>query len=93
MAGVAAKLCLELGLHRERFFEDTRVPPQRIADWKRLVTCVYRLDRHCSFYSGLPWTLHDEEINVSALAVVWTPSADPSVCDYVHVTNRSSLSV
>ncbi len=71
MAGVAAKICLELGLHRETLFEDTRVSAQRILDWKRLFACVYRLDRHCSFYSGLPWTLHDGEINVSALTVVW----------------------
>lgn len=70
IAGVASKLCLELGLHRERFFEDYQVLPRRIADWKRLFACVYRLDRHCSFYSGLPWTLHDREINVSALSVV-----------------------
>ena len=71
MAGVAAKLCLELGLHRERFFEDLKVLPQRIADWRRLFACVYRLDRQCSFYSGLPWTLHDTQVNVSAFTVVW----------------------
>jgi hypothetical protein len=46
------------------------VLPRRISDWKRLFACVYRLDRQCSFYSGLPWTLHDREINVSALIIV-----------------------
>ncbi|KAJ6142436.1 hypothetical protein N7471_001889 [Penicillium samsonianum] len=69
MAGVAAKLCLELGLHRERFFQDLKVLPQRITDWKRLFACVYRLDKQCSFYSGLPWTLHDRHIDVSALII------------------------
>ncbi|KAJ5213038.1 hypothetical protein N7449_000207 [Penicillium cf. viridicatum] len=69
IAGIAAKLCLELGIHRERFFEDSQVLPRRIADWKRLFACVYRLDRQCSFYSGLPWTLYDREINVSALTI------------------------
>ncbi|KAJ6000124.1 hypothetical protein N7481_000533, partial [Penicillium waksmanii] len=69
IAGVAAKLCLEFGLHRERFFEDSQVLQRRITDWKRLFACVYRLDRQCSFYSSLQWTLHDKEINLSALTV------------------------
>lgn len=70
MSGVAARLCLELGLHREKFFEDLRILPQRITDWKRLFACVYRVDRKCSLYSGLPWTLHDEEIDMSAIQLV-----------------------
>lgn len=83
LAGVAAKLCLELGLHRETFFEDLKVLPQRIVDWKRLFACVYRLDRQCSFYSGLPWTLHDREINVSALTVV---RLSISILEYMQLT-------
>jgi hypothetical protein len=70
IAGVAAKLCLELGLHRERFFEDSRVLPRWYTEWKRIFACVYRLERQWSFYSGLPWTLHDREINVSSLTLV-----------------------
>ncbi|OQE14443.1 hypothetical protein PENFLA_c038G03770 [Penicillium flavigenum] len=69
LAGVAAKLCLELGLHRELFCEDPRMLPQRMAELRRLFACVYRLDRQCSFYSGLSWTLHDRYITASALTV------------------------
>ncbi|CEL11546.1 hypothetical protein ASPCAL14647 [Aspergillus calidoustus] len=69
LSGVAAKLCLELGLHRESFFSDTQLCPDRIADCKRLFACVYDLNRRCSFYSGLPWTLHDREIDLSNLRV------------------------
>ncbi|KAJ5422538.1 hypothetical protein N7491_010983 [Penicillium cf. griseofulvum] len=36
LAGLAAKLCLELGLHRELFCEDPRMPPQRMAELRRL---------------------------------------------------------
>ncbi|KAL2795243.1 hypothetical protein BJX66DRAFT_337028 [Aspergillus keveii] len=70
LSGVAAKLCLEVGLHRESFFADTQLCPDRIADCKRLFACVYDLNRRCSFYSGLPWTLHDSEIDLSILSVV-----------------------
>ncbi|KAJ6158301.1 hypothetical protein N7485_011127 [Penicillium canescens] len=69
MSGVAARLCLELGLHREKFFEDVKALPQRIIDWKRLFACVYRIDRKCSFYSGLPWTLHDRDLDASVLRI------------------------
>ncbi|OOQ90433.1 hypothetical protein PEBR_04798 [Penicillium brasilianum] len=69
IAGMAAKLCLELGLHRSRFFEDSQVLPRRMADWKRLFACVYRLDRQWSFHTSLPWTLHGREINVSAITI------------------------
>lgn len=82
IAGVAAKICLELGLHRERFFEDSQVLPRRVSEWKRIFACVYRLERQWSFYAGLPWSLHDREINVSALTVVGSPPAQKNACDY-----------
>ncbi|KAH8705790.1 hypothetical protein BGW36DRAFT_368177 [Talaromyces proteolyticus] len=69
MSGVAAKLCLELGIHREKFFEDAKMPPQQVTECKRLFACVYNADKKCSFYSGLPWTLHDRDIDLSALII------------------------
>ncbi|KAI9039006.1 uncharacterized protein KD926_009990 [Aspergillus affinis] len=67
MAGVAAKLCLELGIHLGRFFNGALVHPDRFTDVKRLFACVYDVDRRCSFYSNLPWTLHDRDIDMSTL--------------------------
>lgn len=73
MSGVAAKLCLELGIHQKHFFDGTRMHPDRIIDCKRLFACVYDVDRRCSFYSGLPWTLYDRDIDVTALRLVCLP--------------------
>lgn len=73
MAGVAAKLCLEVGIHQERFFDNARMNPDRVMTCKRLFACVYDADRKCSFYSGLPWTLHDGDIDMSILRLVSPP--------------------
>jgi hypothetical protein len=90
MSGVAARLCLELGLHREKFFEDAKALPQRIIDWKRLFACVYRIDRKCSFYSGLPWTLHDRDLDASVLRIVWLSISTFPVATFLQLTSLGS---
>lgn len=82
MSGVAAKFCLELGIHQEHFFDNARIHPDRITDCKRLFACVYNVDRRCSFYSGLPWTLHDSDIDVTALRLVSLPAITLRILRY-----------
>jgi hypothetical protein len=68
--GAAAKLCLELGLHRmsSPILED----PIRIRlGWEtKMFWCVYVLDRRYSFMANLPFTLQDRDIDFELLQAV-----------------------
>ncbi|KAH6661746.1 hypothetical protein B0J14DRAFT_663192 [Halenospora varia] len=63
ISGVAVKACLELGLHKERPNEtrDNRLPTYDFL--QDLFSCVYDLDKRCSFDMGLPSALHDKDID------------------------------
>ncbi|KAJ9497397.1 hypothetical protein H2202_007201 [Exophiala xenobiotica] len=63
MSGFGAKACLELGLHKESSL-DTR--DDSLADkafLKDIFSCVYDLDKRSSFYTNLPWTLHEKDLD------------------------------
>ncbi|KFY86577.1 hypothetical protein V500_07540 [Pseudogymnoascus sp. VKM F-4518 (FW-2643)] len=64
-AGFAAKSCLELGMHKDSFFENRNVGSDKAIFQKTLFCCVYDLDKRCSFFTNLPWTLHDKDIDES----------------------------
>lgn len=68
--GAAAKLCLELGLHRlsDSVLEDsTRVH----FSWEtNMFWCVYVLDRRYSFMANLPFALQDRDIDFELLQAV-----------------------
>ncbi|KAH6694792.1 hypothetical protein BKA61DRAFT_584130 [Leptodontidium sp. MPI-SDFR-AT-0119] len=63
MAGFAAKSCLELGMHKNSFFENQNGGSDKRIFLKALFCCVYDLDKRCSFFANLPWTLHDKVID------------------------------
>ncbi|KAK0122020.1 hypothetical protein ONS95_010285 [Cadophora gregata] len=63
MAGFAAKSCLELGMHKNSFYENQSGGPDKRIFSKTLFCCVYDLDKRCSFFANLPWTLHDKAID------------------------------
>lgn len=63
MSGFAAKACLELGLQQEKSVNDFDESPADLDFVQDLFLCVYNLDKRCSFYANLPWTLVDKDIN------------------------------
>ncbi|KAH7201144.1 hypothetical protein DER44DRAFT_433778 [Fusarium oxysporum] len=67
MIGFASRACLELGMHKEQPDEGGVSPD--ISFHKVLFSCVYDLDKRCSFYSRLPWTLHDKDIDANVLSL------------------------
>ncbi|OBT53965.1 hypothetical protein VE04_05796 [Pseudogymnoascus sp. 24MN13] len=53
--GTAAKMCMELGLHKSTSTKVSWAP--------KLFWCIYILDRRYSFMINLPFTLHDSDID------------------------------
>lgn len=61
--GIAARIALEMGLHRKESLE-TNFPDEGSRHWAmRLFYCIYVLDRRWSFGTGLPFALHDSDID------------------------------
>ncbi|KAF5010517.1 hypothetical protein FDECE_3334 [Fusarium decemcellulare] len=69
MIGLAARASLELGLHRERSFQGLNHPSSTVNFHKVIFSCVYDLDKRCSFFANLPWALHEKDIDVDILAL------------------------
>jgi len=61
--GIAARIALEMGLHRRESLEENVPDPERRHWAKRLFYCIYVLDRRWSFGTGLPFALHDSDID------------------------------
>ncbi|KAI0536255.1 hypothetical protein GGR58DRAFT_403453 [Xylaria digitata] len=63
MCGLAARSCLELGLHKkipDPNPEDTHEEAEILAD---IFNCVYDLDRRIGFTTAMPMSLRDEDIS------------------------------
>ncbi|KAL4963213.1 transcription factor domain-containing protein [Aspergillus stella-maris] len=71
--GVAARMCLEMGLHRRdalvRSFPDEAQWPEVV----KIFWSIYTLDRRWSFGTGLPFVIQDEDIDPNL------PEPDPSL--------------
>lgn len=70
MSGWAARACLEAGLHKERLGHPSADCFPDGAILKDLFSCIYDLDRRCSFFTNLPWVLHDKDIDDGTLDLV-----------------------
>lgn len=70
IVGFAAKTCLELGMHKAWSHSASDEGLANAKTLKTLFCCVYDLDKRCSFFTGLPWTLDDREIDESVLELV-----------------------
>ncbi|KAL4921104.1 fungal-specific transcription factor domain-containing protein [Aspergillus aurantiobrunneus] len=71
--GVAARMCLEMGLHRRDALAKS-FPNE--AQWPEIVKVfwsIYSLDRRWSFGTGLPFVIQDEDIDPNL------PEPDPSL--------------
>ncbi|KAE9372603.1 hypothetical protein N431DRAFT_439683 [Stipitochalara longipes BDJ] len=61
--GLAARIALEIGLHRKESLE-SNFPDAHAQHWAlRLFWCIYVLDRRWSFGTGMPFALQDSDID------------------------------
>lgn len=63
LIGLAARMCLEMGLHRRDALLKSFPVEQQWSDITRLFWTVYSLDRRWSFGTGLPFVIQDEDID------------------------------
>ncbi|CBX92425.1 hypothetical protein IAQ61_006180 [Plenodomus lingam] len=63
--GLAARHCLELGLHRRETYETLFPDPEEQAAAIRTFWCIYVLDRRWSFGTGMPFALQDADIDAN----------------------------
>tara|TARA_R110002003_G_scaffold198_25_gene15629 strand:+ start:41172 stop:41477 length:306 start_codon:yes stop_codon:yes gene_type:complete len=61
--GLAARHCLELGLHRRETYATLFPDPDEQAAAIRTFWCIYVLDRRWSFGTGMPFALQDTDID------------------------------
>lgn len=61
--GLAARMCLELGLHRRDALIKSFPNEAEWPDVLRAFWSVYSLDRRWSFGTGLPFVIQDEDID------------------------------
>jgi hypothetical protein len=61
--GLAARQCLELGLHRRETYNTAFVDPEEHEGAIRTFWSVYVLDRRWSFGTGMPFALQDADID------------------------------
>lgn len=62
--GLTARLCIELGLHRHETYDAIEDDSER-SETMLLFWSVYVLDRRWSFGTGMPFALHDDDIDAN----------------------------
>ncbi|KAJ5144062.1 uncharacterized protein N7515_002849 [Penicillium bovifimosum] len=62
LIGLAARMCLEMGLHRRDALVKS-FPNEQWVDITRLFWSIYSLDRRWSLGTGLPFVIQDEDID------------------------------
>lgn len=63
--GLAARHCLELGLHRRETYPTLFPDPDEQASAIRTFWSIYVLDRRWSFGTGMPFALQDADIDTN----------------------------
>ena len=63
LIGIAARLCIEMGLHRKDALLKTFTNEGEYLDAVRVFWIVYALDRRWSFGTGMPFALQDADID------------------------------
>ncbi|KAL4813059.1 fungal-specific transcription factor domain-containing protein [Aspergillus spinulosporus] len=61
--GVASRMCLEMGLHRRDALAKNFPDEAQWPDIVRIFWSIYSLDRRWSLGTGLPFSMHDEDID------------------------------
>lgn len=63
LIGIAARMCLEMGLHRRDAIMRSFPEEQQWSDINRTFWSIYLLDRRWSFGTGLPFVIQDDDID------------------------------
>ncbi|KAH8428857.1 transcription factor domain-containing protein [Aspergillus melleus] len=63
--GLAARMCLEMGLHRRDALAKSFPDEEQWPEIVRIFWAIYTLDRRWSFGTGLPFVIQDEDIDPS----------------------------
>ncbi|KAK2875365.1 hypothetical protein FQN49_001659 [Arthroderma sp. PD_2] len=63
MVGIAARMCIEMGLHRRDAVLKTFHTPEDLITVNRIFWSVYTLDKRWAFGTGLPFVIQDEDID------------------------------
>lgn len=63
VVGQAARMCVELGLHRRESLFKVVPDEKERGDVVKLIWSIYVLDRRWSFGTGLPFALQDADID------------------------------
>jgi hypothetical protein len=82
--GLAARHCLELGLHRRETYATLFPDPDEQASAIRTFWCIYVLDRRWSFGTGMPFALQDTDIDPNLPKLVRI--IEPNIC-YKHANS------
>jgi hypothetical protein len=61
--GFAARMCLELGLHRREALMKSFPNEDQWADVTKIFWTIYSLDRRWSLGTGLPFVIQDEDVD------------------------------
>lgn len=65
MTGLTARLCVELGLHRHETYETIFKTEEERTGAIKLFWSMYILDRRWSFGTGMPFAMHEADIDSS----------------------------
>ena len=71
--GLAARMCLEMGLHRQAMIENTFAEPEERVVALRTFWSVYMFERRISLAQGIAFLIQDSYIDPSLLASVRQP--------------------
>ena len=63
LIGLAARMCLEMGLHRRDALMKSFPNEDQWTEITRLFWTVYSLDRRWSLGTGLPFVIQDEDVD------------------------------
>ena len=82
--GLAARMCLELGLHRRDALKKSFPIEDQWPDVSKIFWSIYSLDRRWSLGTGLPFAIQDEDID---------PNLPEPVGIFVPFCSLSSLTI
>lgn len=68
--GLAARLCLEMGLHRQVMVEHTFSKPEKRSAALRTFWSVYMFERRTSLGQGIPFLIQDSYVDPSLFGSV-----------------------
>lgn len=71
LIGLAARMCLEMGLHRREALVKSFPNEDQWNEITRIFWAVYSLDRRWSLGTGLPFVIQDEDIDPNLPEPVW----------------------